>query len=74
MNGRLSIKRAIGESFVIGSDANPAAVTVTVVRIQGGHVELQVVAPIEVKVKRSELLNRPADALAHLSRAPRGRA
>lgn len=61
MKGHLAIRREPGESFFIGT-----SVKVTVVRVQRGGVELHVEAPLDVRVLREELVNRPKDALAHL--------
>lgn len=53
----LILTRNQGESIVIGE-----AVTVTVLGTKGGQVRLGIQAPREIKVLRSELLDRMPDS------------
>jgi carbon storage regulator len=51
--GGLVFSRLCGESFVIGND-----VTVTVYEVQGNRCKIRVVAPKDVPIMRSELLEQ----------------
>lgn len=55
--GGLVFSRLCGESFVIGND-----VTVTVYEVQGNRCKIRVVAPKNVVIMRSELLDKQRKA------------
>lgn len=55
----LCLSRCIGETIVLGHDAN--AITITVSSIQRGRVGLHIVAPQAVNIARGELLDVPRD-------------
>ena len=52
----LVLTRRQGESIAIGDD-----VTITVLEIRGGQVRLGIVAPSEITVLRSEILDQGPD-------------
>ena len=54
----LVLSRKENEQLVIGEN-----IVVTVVRVAGGKVRLGIEAPIEVSIRRNELLCRPLDRL-----------
>lgn len=47
----LVLSRKVGESFVIGNNMR-----VQVIRVQGGRVKLAIEAPMEVVIRRQELI------------------
>jgi carbon storage regulator len=53
------LTRRAGESVQIGDD-----VTVHVVGVGGGRVRLMIVAPKEVKILRTEIIDKPREAKA----------
>lgn len=68
----LVLTRRLGESVAIGDD-----VVVTVLEVRGGQVRLGIVAPSEITVLRSEILdpvaeqNRQAASAQHPTMAPK---
>ena len=58
-DGSLVLTRRAGESVQIGDD-----VTVHVVGVGGGRVRLMIVAPKEVKILRTEIIDKPREAKA----------
>jgi len=54
----LVLSRKLGESIVIGE--GPNAITVTVVRLRGDRIGLGIDAPKEVKIMRTEIIDKEA--------------
>lgn len=61
--GRLCLSRVVGESVVIYDAVGNVVATVTVGKVQGGHVSLVFVADKSIRFMRGELVeeDRPTE-------------